>query len=359
MKTLRRIASLAAAVLASVLLISCENERTETGSMGQIQEADAALHIRGAGATFPAPLYEKWIEVYQKNHSQARFSYDAVGSGEGIKRFISESVDFGASDAAMNDSEIVQVKRGVRLIPVTAGMVALAYNIWGLEGELKLGRDVCADIFLGKIKRWNDPKIQASNPNLSLPDMDIAPVARLDSSGTTYAFTNHLSAISDYWRDDGPGVSKQIDWPARTMQVTGNEGVAQRIKISEGSIGYVEYGFAKRLGLPMAWLQNRAGKFVKPEAQTGEHALDSSAGNFPANLRLFIPDPAGASSYPIVSYSWLLLYDTYADASKAEALKKAIRWGLTEGQKYAEDLGYIPLPQSVVKRAEKVLAWVH
>lgn len=339
MKTLRRIAGIVAAVLASILLISCENERVETGSVGQAPLADSMLHIQGAGATFPAPLYEKWIEVYQKNHPQVQFSYDAVGSGEGVQRFISESVDFGASDAAMNDHEMAQVKRGVWLIPVTAGMVVLAYNIWGLEGELKLGRDVCADIFLGKIKRWNDPKIQASNPDLTLPDMDITPVARLDSSGTTYAFTNHLTAISDYWRNDGPGTSKQIDWPARTMQVRGNEGVAQRIKISEGAIGYVEYGFAKRLGLPMAWLRNRAGKFVKPEAQTGEHALDSSADSFPANLRLFIPDPKGAGSYPIVSYSWLLLYDIYPNASKAAALKKSGTLGFNRGSEICRGNG--------------------
>jgi len=355
MKTLRRIAGIVAAVLASILLISCENERVETGGVSQAPLADSTLHIKGAGATFPAPLYEKWIEVYQKNHPQVQFSYNAVGSGEGVKRFISESVDFGASDAAMNDHEIAQVKRGVQLVPITAGMVVLAYNLSGADGDLKLGRDVCADIFLGKIKRWNDPKIQQSNPNLTLPDMDINPVARLDGSGTTYAFTNHLSAVSEHWRDSGLGVSKQIDWPDRTMQVRGNEGVAQRIKISEGAIGYVEYGFAKRLGLPLAWLQNRAGKFVKPEAQTGAHALDSSADSFPANLRLFIPDPKGAGSYPIVSYSWLLLYDTYPNAGKAEALKKAVRWGLTEGQKYAEEMGYIPLPQSVVQRAEQAL----
>ncbi|MGH8629075.1 MAG: phosphate ABC transporter substrate-binding protein PstS, partial [Gammaproteobacteria bacterium] len=328
-------------------LFSCKQQEAPSVTAGKMQ-------VRGAGATFPAPLYEKWIETYRRQNRDLELHYENVGSGEGIKRFIAGSVDFAASDAAMKDSEIAQVERGVRLVPATAGMVVLAYNLWGVEGDLKLKRDVYVDIFAGKIRKWNDPRIKETNPDLVLPSMDITTVSRLDSSGTTYALTNHLSAISAQWKD-GPGVGKLIDWPGPTMVARGNEGVAQRIKLSEGSIGYVEYGFAKRLGLRVAWLENKAGQFIKPELQSGRVALTASSVDMSHTLQLFLPDPDGEGSYPIVSFSWLLLYQQYPDSEKAKALKDVVAWGLTEGQKYAEELGYIPLPQNVVSRALEVV----
>ncbi len=317
------------------------------------------VHLQGAGATLPAPLYDKWIAVYQHDHPTVNISYDAVGSGEGVKRFIAGAVDFGASDSAMQDSEIAQVQRGVRLVPATAGMVVLAYNLPELKGELKLKREVYLDIFAGKIRDWDDPRIKASNPNLALPHKTIAVVVRQDSSGTTYAFTNHLSAISAEWRDRGPGVGKVIGWPGGAMIARGNEGVATRIKISDGAIGYLEYGFAKRLNLPMAWLENKAGRFVQPDAQSGQQALLNGSAAAPDSLRMFMPDPEGETAYPIVTYSWLLLYDQYPDTAKLAALKDFVSWALGEGQRYSAELGYIPLPQPVAAQALKRVDGIH
>jgi phosphate transport system substrate-binding protein len=317
------------------------------------------VRLQGAGATLPAPLYDKWIAVFQQDHPAVSISYDAVGSGEGIKRFIAGTVDFGASDSAMQDSEIAQVPRGVGLVPATAGMVVLAYNLPELKGELKLKREVYLDIFAGKIREWDDPRIKAANPNLALPRKTIAVVARQDSSGTTYAFTNHLSAISTEWRDRGPGVGKVIGWPGGAMIARGNEGVATRIKISDGAIGYLEYGFAKRLNLPMAWLENKAGRFVQPDAQSGQQALLNGATAVADNLRQFIPDPEGETAYPIVTYSWLLLYDQYPDPAKLAALKDFVSWALGEGQRYSAELGYIPLPQPVAAQALKRVDGIH
>jgi len=318
-----------------------------------------AVHLQGAGATFPAPLYEKWIAVYQHDHPDVSIGYDAVGSGEGIKRFVAGAVDFGASDSAMQDSEIAQVKQGVRLVPATAGMVVLAYNLPELKGELKLKRDVYVDIFAGRIRNWDDPRIKAANPNLALPRKTIAVVVRQDSSGTTYAFTNHLSAISTEWRDRGPGVGKVIGWPGGAMIARGNEGVASRIKISDGAIGYLEYGFARRLGLPMASLENKTGQFVQPDAQSGQQALLIGSAAAPDHLRLFIPDPEGETAYPIVTYSWLLLYDQYPDEAKLVAVKDFVSWALGEGQRYSAELGYIPLPQPVATQALKRMEGLH
>lgn len=310
--------------------------------------SNAKVTLHGAGATFPAPLYDKWIQAYRGRVPNAAISYESVGSGEGQRRFIAQAVDFGASDAALSDEQMSRVKSGAQLVPVAAGIVVLAYNLPGLGGPLKLGRDVYADIFNGRIRLWNDPRIRAANPGLNLPARNIAIVARQDGSGTTFAFTNHLSAISDVWRDRGPGVGTLVDWRGTAMLARGNEGVAGRIKVSEDSIGYIEYHFAKRLGLSMAQLQNKAGRYVVPSDQSGQAALASTAGQMPANLRLFAPDPGGEESYPIVTYTWLLLYGHYQDRDKASALKKFVSWGLGEGQAYSRDLGYIPLPPQVV-----------
>lgn len=307
--------------------------------------AATRTRLEGAGATFPAVLYKKWIGAYTAQHAETLIEYKDVGSGEGVRRFLAKTVDFGASDGALTDEQIASVDRGARLIPVTAGMVVLAYNLPGLGGELKLSRDVYVDIFLRRITQWNDPRIQKANPQLALPKRRIEVVARLDGSGTTFALSNHLSAISPAWRSArGTGYLIDIE---RAMRARGNEGVAGVIKRSEGAIGYVEYAFALRLGLPMALLQNKAGQYVKASDHAGGAAIANHVKQMPENLRLFIPDPDGADSYPIVSLSWLLLYGEYSDASKATALKDFIRWGLTSGQTYSADLGYVALPPDV------------
>jgi phosphate transport system substrate-binding protein len=309
--------------------------------------AAKTLTLRGAGATFPAPLYEKWIQAYRRENPDVVITYEAVGSSEGQRRYLADAVDFGASDSALSDEQMARVSSGARLVPVTAGIVVLGYNIPGLARPLRLSRDVAVDIFAGRIRMWSDPRIRAVNPDLELPNRSIAVVARQDGSGTTFALTNHFSAVSETWRDRGPGVANLIDWRGMAMLARGNEGMAARIKGSEYSIGYLEYYFARRLGLAVAHLQNRAGRYVEPGERGGQMALTSNAGQMPDNLRLFLPDPDGAESYPIVTFSWLLLYAHYPDAGKAAELKKFVRWSLTTGQTFSRDLGYIALPPEI------------
>lgn len=321
------------------------------------QAAAGHLALQGAGATFPAPLYAAWIERFHQVHPEIKIAYDAVGSGEGIKRFTAGAVDFAASDAAMTDAQIAAVDRGVRLIPATAGMVVLAYNLPGLDGPLKLSHDVYPAILAGEITRWSDPRIVAANPGLHLPDSMIAIIGRLDSSGTTFALSSNLSAVSPSWKSRH-GVATRVDWPSSAMLVRGNEGVAGRIKVTEGAIGYVEYGFARRLGLPTAELENRAGAYVAATPESGAQALAETVPEMPANLRMFVGDPSGAASYPIVTYSWLILYDHYPDAEREAAVLAFVRWGLTEGQQRSADLGYIPLPQAAADRALAMLGGI-
>ena len=316
--------------------------------------ANKALVLHGAGATFPAPLYKKWIGVFTAQNPDVSIEYQEVGSGEGVRRFLAQSVDFGASDGALTDEEMAKIPGGARLVPTTAGMVVLAYNLPGLGGDLKLSRDVYVDIFLRQIQKWNDPRIQALNPGLKLPNLSIVIAARKDSSGTTFALANHLSAISPAWRD-GPGAGFVIDWSGRAMLARGNEGVAALVKNGVGALGYVEYGFAERLRLPMAQLQNRAGGYVAPNGRSGQTTLASNVRSMPENLRLYLPDPEGAESYPILSLSWLLLYERYPDQRKGAAIKRFVTWGLTGGQSFSADLGYIALPPEVAALSRAAL----
>lgn len=313
-----------------------------------------AVSLRGAGATFPAPLYKKWIAVYGAARPGVSISYDAVGSGEGIKRFVAETLDFTGSDEALSDSSAAKVESGAVTVPVTAGMIVLAYNIPGVTAQIRLPRDVYTEIFAGKIRRWNDPRIEAANPGMSFPNRDIALVARLDSSGTTAAFTRHLAVADPSRRSLGLGIGKLITWPAKTMLANGNEGVAARIKISEGAIGYVEYGFARRLGLRAAALQNKSGTFVAPTEAAAQLALSARVPQAD-ELERSVVDPTAAGAYPIVSYSWLFLYRRYREPVKAEALRDFVAWGLTEGQRYGAELGYIPLSADVVDLGRQVL----
>jgi phosphate transport system substrate-binding protein len=315
--------------------------------------------LKGAGATFPSLLYQRWFTIYQGSHPQAAIAYDAVGSGEGIRRFTGtnvkpeEAVDFGASDAAMSDEQMARVPQGVLLLPVTAGSVVLAYNLPGLDGDLRLSRKAVAGIFLGEIRSWNDRLIAAANPGTKLPRLTIATVVRQDGSGTTYAFTKHLDAISETWRNRY-GAATLVNWPGNAMRASGNEGVAGLIKHSDGSIGYVSYEFARKIGLRIATIENKDGNFVRPSAQTATAALASA--ELPDNLRVFVPDPSGRDSYPIVTMTWILLRKDYPDAAKARAIRDLFEWCLRDGQKYAPELNYIPLPAGVVAKALPALA---
>ncbi len=310
--------------------------------------------LQGAGATFPAPLYREWFDDYQKAHPQVVLTYEGVGSGEGIRRFIGHNiedenrVDFGASDAAMDDNDIAKVADGVAMVPMTAGGVVLAYNLPDVSQTLKLSRRAYAGIFLGEITNWNDPLIAASNPGVKLPKLTIVTVVRQDASGTTFAFSKHLDAISEEWRSHY-GPSTVIDWPGNAMRAKGNEGVAGVLSHSIGGLGYVGYEFAHRYGLQIARLENKSGNYVAPNVDTLRAALASAV--LPENLRAFVPDPAAPDAYPVATFTWILLRRKYEDSSKARAIRDLFTWTLGDGQDYAAALGYIPLPTEIGGKA--------
>ena len=347
------VGAIAAALLTTSLLGivgGCSSRpRQEEGS---VRPGETVL--KGAGSTFDSILFKSWFTAYHHGHPNLVVDYDVVGSGEGVRRFIGqnvsekERVDFGASDSAMSDGQIAQVPQGVVMIPVTAGGIVLAYNIPGFQGELKLSRDAYVAIFLGEITNWNDPRIAKANPGINFPDLTIATVVRQDSSGTTFAFTKHLDAISPQFQSHyGPATF--INWPGNAMRAPGNEGVAARIQQSAGSIGYIEYGFSQQLDLPVATLENKDGKFVKPTEAAFVAGLASA--ELPENLRAFAPDPTGPSSYPIVTYSWVLLRKDSADAAKARMLRDLFAWCLQDGQQYSPSLGYVELPSTVAVKS--------
>jgi phosphate transport system substrate-binding protein len=278
-----------------------------------------------------------------------------VGSGQGITSFTGGLTDFGASDAAMSDEEIAKVKEGgVVLLPMTAGSIVLSYNLPGVTTSVQLPREVYPAIFLGEITKWNDPKIVAANPGVKLPDLPITVAYRADGSGTTYNFTNHLAAISpDFKAKVGSG--KAVKFPIG-VGGKGNEGVAALIKQTAGTIGYVEYGYAQQIKLPMATLQNQAGKFVAPSPESGSTALGKV--DLPENLRAFVTDPAGDGSYPIVTFTWWLCHTQYAKPGTADSIKALATWCLTDGQKLAPELGYLPLPANVVAKVQTAVGTI-
>ena len=332
----------------ALTLASCGGSQTTTENGG-----GQSISLTGAGASFPAPLYQRWFSEYNKENPNIQVTYQSVGSGAGVEQFTQKTVDFGASDVAMKDEEIAAIDRGVVLLPMTAGSIVLAYNLPDVEG-LQLSRQVYVDILLGKITKWNNPAIKQINPNLNLPNSEITVVYRSDGSGTTGVFTQHLSAISSEW-EQKVGSGKTVEWPTG-IGAKGNEGVTAQILQTEGSIGYIEYGYAKQQNIPAAVLQNKAGNYIAPSSESASKAL--GAVTLPENLRAFITDPEGADSYPIVSYTWILAYKNYDDPAKLEAFKEVINWSLTEGQAYAEELGYIPLPDNVVDKVESALSTI-
>ncbi|AFZ60807.1 phosphate ABC transporter substrate-binding protein PstS [Anabaena cylindrica FACHB-243] len=305
------------------------------------------LTLTGAGATFPAPLYTSWFTDLNKKYPSLQVSYQSVGSGAGVEQFIQGTVDFGASDVAMKDEEIAKVSqdKGVILLPVTAGSIVLAYNLPDVA-ELKLPRTVYTDILLGKIKSWDDPAIAKANPEAKLPKQPITVVYRADGSGTTGVFTKHMSAISPEWKTK-VGDGKSVNWPVG-VGAKGNEGVTAQIQQTQGSIGYIEYGYAKQNNIKFAALENKSGTMVVANEESASKTL--AAVTLPENLRAFIADPEGADSYPIVTYTWLLVYKKYPDAAKAKAIEAAIEYALTDGQKLAGELGYVPLPANVISK---------
>ena len=306
------------------------------------------VSLTGAGASFPSPLYQRWFSEYNKQNPNIRVSYQSVGSGAGVEQFTQGTVDFGASDTGMKKEEIAKVAKGVVLLPMTAGSIVVTYNLPNVQNSIKLPRELYTDIFLGKIKTWNDARIAQANPGVNLPNLPITIVHRSDGSGTTSVFTSHLSAVSPEWKSK-VGAGKTVDWPAG-VGAKGNEGVTAQVQQTQGAIGYTEYGYAKQNNLAMATLENKAGNFVEPTPASASKTLASV--ELPADLQASITDPEGADSYPIVTYTWLMAYKKYDDPNKAQAIKDVVEWGLNEGQKFSEELGYVPLPAEVVDKVE-------
>ena len=313
--------------------------------------ASAQTKLNGAGATFPAPLYQRWIAEFTKANPNVQINYQAVGSGTGITNFTQGIVNFAGSDAAMTDEQIAKVKQGVVLIPATAGSIVLAYNLPGVE-SLKLSREAYSGIFVGKITKWNDPTIAKANEGVKLPDTAITVCERSDGSGTTFVFTKHLSAISpDFKTQVGEGTT--VTWPTGVAG-KGNDGVTALIKQTPGAIGYVEYGYAKNNKLTFAQLQNKSGAFVAATAESGAATLNST--QFPSEiLRAWPSDPDAKDAYPISTFTWLLLYKKYDNKEILDVLKKFVTYGLSDGQKFADELGYIPLPKEVAAKSEAAL----
>jgi phosphate transport system substrate-binding protein len=323
----------------------------DTGGAGTSATAGgggSAVTLNGAGASFPAPLYQRWFSEYNKVNANVQVNYQSVGSGAGVEQFTQGTVDFGASDVGMKSDEIAKIKQGALLLPVTGGGIVVAYNLPDVK-ELKLSRTSLIELFQGKIAKWNDPKLAKDNPDAKLPDLPVAVVTRSDGSGTTAVFTSHLSAISPEWKG-GPGDGKSIQWPVGTA-AKGNEGVTAQVQQTQGAIGYIEYGYAKENAVPFATLQNKAGQFVTYTPESAAQGLENV--KLADNLLGFAPDPEGDGSYPIVTYTWVLAYQKYNDANKANALKEVLEWSIKDGQKLSAELGYVPLPTAVAAKVEK------
>jgi phosphate transport system substrate-binding protein len=312
--------------------------------------------LTGAGATFPYPLYNRWVSEFRAK-TGAKINYQNIGSGGGIKQLSEQTVDFGATDAPMTDAEMSGARGGAVIhIPTVVGLVALTYNVPELTAPLKLTGPVVAEIFLGKITRWNDPRLAALNPGVKLPARDILVVHRTEGSGTTFILSDYLASQSPAWKA-GPGVGKDIKWPVG-LGARGNEGVAGQVKQTPGSFGYVELAFAKQNRLATAEVQNASGKFVAPSAEAATAAAEAAAASLPANsdYRVSIVNQTGEQTYPISSFTWMLVYQNMTDAKKAKTLADFIRFGLSnEGQAAAAPLDYAPLPAAL---AAKLLARV-
>jgi phosphate transport system substrate-binding protein len=311
-----------------------------------------AVSLTGAGATFPALLYEKYIAEFQKKNPGIKVSYQAIGSGGGIRQTIAGVVDFGGSDAAMTDSDMAKVPKdrgGVILVPTAGGSVVPVYNLPGVS-KLRLGRTVLPDIFSGRITRWNDPRIAADNPGVNLPNREIKTVVRADGSGTTFVFVNHLAAVSPYFKGR-VGVGTAPKWTTNPLKGRGNAGVAANVKRTEGSVGYVEQSYASENKLAVAEVQNKSGEWFAPSIEGTNRAL--SALKLPDNFRVFDGDPA--AGYPITGLTWMMVYRQYDSPQKAEAVRKWVEWVLTEGQELNDDLNFARIAPDDARRVLEVV----
>lgn len=310
-----------------------------------------AVKLNGAGATFPFPLYSKWSDEFHKQEGSVQINYQSIGSGGGIRQIVAGTVDFGATDAPMSADEEKKAPGKLLHLPTTLGAVAVAYQLAEAPSGLKLGGDVLADIYLGKITKWNDARIKKDNADLKLPASEIRVVGRSDGSGTTAVFTDYLSAISPAWSTT-VGAGKSVKWPVG-LGAKGNEGVAGQVKSTPGSIGYVELSYALQTGLSVAAVRNQAGNFITPSIDAVTAAAEGI--DLPDSLHASIVNAKGDKAYPISSYTYLLVYQDAKDVARGQALGKFLWWALHDGQKYAAPLNYAPLPAKVVTQVEAAL----
>jgi phosphate transport system substrate-binding protein len=315
---------------------------TATSGSSPAASAGAGAALKGAGASAPAPLYQKWFAEYAEK-TGTKIGYESVGSGAGIKQYLAETVDFGATDSALKDEEraTFPAKRGKAIqVPTTGLFVVFAHNLAGVD-DLKLSRETYCGIVGGTITKWNDPKVVSDNARTTLPDTAITFVHRSDGSGTTSIFTKHIEKACADWK---AGSGKSVEWPTGTG-AKGNEGVTAQIQQTPGAIGYTEYSYASETGLKMASLKNKGGEFIKPTPASAAKAL--AGVTVPEDFALSIPDPEAKDAYPIVSLTWLLLYEKYDDPAKAKSIKQFVTWAMKDGKPAVEKLGYIPLPDDL------------
>lgn len=313
--------------------------------------ASAQMMINGAGATFPYPIYSKWFDEYAKVDPSVRFNYQSIGSGGGQKQILAQTVDFGASDGPMSDENLSKAPGKLLHIPTVAGAVVMVSNLPG-NPNLRLDGETIAGIYLGEIKKWNDPKLAALNPGVKLPDQDIVVVHRSDGSGTTFIFTDYLSKVSGEWKAK-VGNNTSVNWPAG-IGGKGNEGVSGQVKQTPGAIGYVELIYAIQNKMPYAEVKNSAGEFVKPTIESVTAALATA--DIPDDFRFSMTNAPGKDAYPICGATWLLVYEQQRDAAKGKKLVEFLKWAATKGEGMAKSLDYAPLPENVQARVLKRIA---
>ncbi len=310
----------------------------------------ADLLINGAGATFPYPIYSKWFDVYAKENPGVKFNYQSIGSGGGIRMLSNRTVDLGGSDAPLTDAQLSDAPGKILHFPSVMGAVVIAYNLPGFTGTLRLTGPVIADVFAGKITKWDDDKIKALNTTVAIPSTDIVVCHRSDGSGTSYIFTDYLSKVSSSWASD-PGKGTAVKWPAG-LGGKGNEGVTALIQQTPGSIGYVELIYALNNHIPYAEIQNKSGNWVQASLEGVTAAAAASASNMPDDFRVSITDAPGPDVYPISSFTWLLVYQKQTNHEIGTQIVKFLHWAITDGQKYTAELHYAALPAAVVQKEE-------
>jgi phosphate transport system substrate-binding protein len=316
--------------------------------------ASAQTLVNGAGATFPYPIYSKWFDEYHKLHPNAQINYQSIGSGGGIRQISELTVDFGATDGPMTDEQLSKAKSPVFHLPTVLGGVVPIYNIPGVSAELKFTPKALSGIFMGTIRKWNDPEITSANPGVPLPGNDIVVVHRSDGSGTTYCWTDYLSKVSPGWRAQ-VGRSTSVNWPVG-LGAKGNEGVAGLVKQTPNAMGYVELIYATQNNIPYGSVENSSGSFVKASLESVTAAAAGAGRNMPADFRVSITNAAGRNAYPISTFTWLLVPQQVADATKGKILVDFLKWMLGEGQRYAAGLGYAPLPPEVIEMEKQTIA---